>query len=162
MDRLSAIKSGHVDSDNECMESPAARMRPTVRADRGSIIFGWLTRLTLTLTVLGIICFEVLSIVVARFSLEDNGMEAGAAAVTSYQAYGNPRLALAAADAVAEQYGATIVKKTFRVNPDASVSFEIRNTATTIVLFRVSPLAHLAEVQTTIFAEPIESSGSQP
>jgi len=143
------------------MEVPAARMRSTFRADDGSIVFGWLARVTLTLTLLGIVCFEVLSIVVARFSLEDNGLEAAAAAVTSYQAYGSPRLALTAADTVAEKYGATIVKKSFRVNPDASVSFEIRNTATTLVLFRIGPLASLAEVQTTIYDEPLEASGAQ-
>jgi hypothetical protein len=144
------------------MEFPAARITARARPDHGSIVMGWLARLTLMLTVLGVVCFEVLSIAVARFSIEDNGLEAAQAAIGNYQAYGSPKLALAAANTVAEKYGATIDKKSFRVTRDASVSFEIHNTATTLVLFRIGPLADLADVHTTIYDEPFEQSGIQP
>jgi hypothetical protein len=141
----------------------AGPARPvSVAPDDGSIVLGWLARLTITLTLLGVIGFEVLSIVVARVSIQNYGQEAAQAAITSYQQNHDPALALAAAQVVADQNGAKIAKRSFRVAPDGAVSFDISNTATTLVLYRVDRLASLADVQTTIYEEPFEQAGQQP
>lgn len=129
--------------------------------DRGSIVFGWLARLTLVLGLLGLVAFEVMSIAVARVSLQDYGQEAAQDAIHTYQETHNPRLALQSATAVAEEHGATIGKHTFTISPDGAVSFSISNTATTLLLYRVDQMASLAHVHTTIYQEPIEDAGIQ-
>jgi hypothetical protein len=129
--------------------------------DAGSIVFGWLGRLTLTLTLLGLLCFEVLAIVVTHVGVEDVGQTAGDRALTVYAASGNANSAFLAADEYAASQGAELVKKTFTVSNDA-VSFDLRKTAPTLLLYRFDVTADYAEVTTTIYAEPFVKSGSAP
>lgn len=130
-------------------------------SDAGSIVFGWLGRLTLTLTVLGLLCFEVLSIVVTNIGVEDVGQTAGDRALTELANTGNTNTAFLAADAYAASQGAELVKKTFTVSEDA-VSFDLKKTAPTLLLYRFDVTAGFAEVRTTIYAEPFVQSGSSP
>ena len=130
-------------------------------SDAGSIVFGWLGRLTLTLTLLGLLCFEVLAIVVTNISLEDVGQTAGDRALTVYAESGDASSAFLAADAYASSQGAVLVKKTFTVGKDA-VSFDLKKTAPTLLLYRFGATADYAKVTTTIYAEPFVKSGSSP
>ena len=129
--------------------------------ETGSIVFGWLGRLTVTLSLLGIICFEVLSIVVTRVGVEDIGQTAGDRALTVYSESGNSQQAYLAADQYAASQGAKLVKKSFTIS-DEAVSFDLKKTAPTLLLFRLDATADLAEVQTTIYAEPFVISRSSP
>jgi len=140
------------------MRTVCSRLRAD---DSGSIVFGWLGRLTLTLTLLGVICFEVLSIVVTRVGLDDVGQTAGDRALTVYAETRNPTSAYLAADQYAASEGATLVKKSFTVSDDAT-SFKLKKTAPTLLLFRLDATAEWAEVTTTIYAEPFVQSGSTP
>ncbi len=129
--------------------------------ETGSIVFGWLGRLTLTLSLLGLICFEVLSIVVTRVGVEDIGQTAGDRALTVYAETGDTTKSYLAADQYAASQGAKLVKKSFTVS-DEAVSFDLKKTAPTLLLFRFDATADLAEVDTTIYAEPfIVGSSSQ-
>jgi hypothetical protein len=129
--------------------------------DSGSIVFGWLGRLSFTLILLGVICFEVLSLVVTRVGLEDVGQTAGDRALTVYQESKNPNSAYLAADEYAASQGASLVKKSFTISDDA-VSFDLEKTAPTLLLFRLDATAKYADVKTTIYAEPFVQSGSSP
>ena len=129
--------------------------------ETGSIVFGWLGRLTVTLSLLGIICFEVLSIVVTRVGVEDIGQTAGDRALTVYSESGNSQQAYLAADQYAASQGAKLVKKSFTIS-DEAVSFDLKKTAPTLLLFRLDATADLAEVDTTIYAEPFVISRSSP
>jgi len=140
------------------MRTVCSRLRAD---DSGSIVFGWLGRLTLTLTLLGVICFEVLSIVVTRVGLDDVGQTAGDRALTVYAETRNPTSAYLAADQYAASEGATLVKKSFTVSDDAT-SFKLKKTAPTLLLFRLDATAEWAQVTTTIYAEPFVQSGSTP
>ncbi|MFZ0322748.1 MAG: hypothetical protein WAN48_01295 [Actinomycetes bacterium] len=130
--------------------------------DSGSIVLGWLTRVTVTLGLLAIVGFEVLSIAVTNVSLQDVGATAADDALSDFQQHHDPVAAYNAAAAYAESQGATIPKKTFMLNVDGSVNFDVRKTAPTLVLFRIKPLAHYAEIVVPINAEPIGSTGSLP
>ncbi|MCZ3387980.1 MAG: hypothetical protein LH645_02395 [Actinomycetia bacterium] len=133
-----------------------------IRADEtGSIVFGWLGRITFTLVVLGLICFEVLSIVVTRVGLEDVGQTAGDRALTIYAESKNPNSAYLAADEYAASQGAALVKKSFTISAEA-VSFDLEKTAPTLLLYRLDATAKFADVKTTIYAEPFVQSGSSP
>jgi hypothetical protein len=129
--------------------------------DSGSIVFGWLTRLTLTLTLLGVAAFEVLSIAVAHVAIEDTGRTAADRALTTYQDTQSVDQAYLAADQYVSSQGATMVKKSFEVS-DEAVSFELKKTAPTLLLFRVDATAGYAEVSTTVYAEPIVQGSSSP
>jgi hypothetical protein len=129
--------------------------------DSGSIVFGWLTRLTLTLTLLGVAAFEVLSIAVAHVAIEDTGRTAADRALTTYQDTQSVDQAYLAADQYVSSQGATMVKKSFEVS-DEAVSFELKKTAPTLLLFRADATAGYAEVSTTVYAEPIVQGSSSP
>lgn len=134
---------------------------PRATDETGSIVFGWLGRLTLTLALLGLLCFEVLSVVVTRVGLEDIGQTAGDQALTIYAETGDANGAYLAADQYAESQGAKLVKKSFTVSDEAA-SFDLKKTAPTLLLFRLDATAELAEVKTTIYAEPFVASSQSP
>ena len=129
--------------------------------DSGSIVFGWLGRLTLTLTLLGLICFEVLSIVVTRVGLEDIGQTAGDRALTVYSESNDSTSAYLAADQYASSQGASLVKKSFTIS-DEAVSFDLKKTAPTLLLFRLSRRRTTPRSTTTIYAEPFVQGSSTP
>ena len=133
-----------------------------LRADEtGSIVFGWLGRLSLTIAVIGVICFEVLSILVTRVGLDDIGRTAGDRALTVYAESHDPTSAYLAADQYASSQGASLVEKSFTIS-DEAVSFDLKKTAPTLLLYRLDATADYAEVKTTIYAEPLVQGGSSP
>jgi hypothetical protein len=140
------------------MTTLASRLR---RDDAGSIVFGWLGRVALTITLLGVATFEVLSIVIAHVSVDDVGRTAADQALTSYNDTHDPNQAYLVADAYVSENGAELVKGTFSITSD-SVSFEIKKTAPTLLLYRLDATAKLAQVHTTIYEEPIVEGGSMP
>ncbi len=144
------------------MDAVRTRRSAPPGRDAGSIVLGWLTKLTLTLAVVGLVGFEVLSIVVTHVTLRDVGTTAADAALTDFRERHDGQTSYEAAAAYAESQGATIPKRSFILNADGSVSFELRKTATTIVLYRIGPLAHYADVVVPIDQESIESTGSLP
>jgi hypothetical protein len=140
------------------MTTLGSRLR---RDDAGSIVFGWLGRVALTLTILGVAAFEVLSIVVAHVSLDDIGQTAADRALTAYTDTHDPYQAYVAANDYVDENDAVLVKKSFTITSD-SVSFELKKTAPTLLLYRLDATAHLAEVHTTIYQEPFVEGGSMP
>jgi hypothetical protein len=98
---------------------------------------------------------------VAHVSLEDVGRTAGDRALTSYDQTHDANQAYLAADQYVTENGAELVQKSFAVSEDA-VSFEVKKTAPTLLLYRLGATAGYAEVRTTIYVEPIEEGGSMP
>jgi hypothetical protein len=138
------------------------RRRAASCRDDGSMIVGWLGRIALTLTLLGLASFEVLSVVVARVGIADDGLTAASAAQTQYQNSKNVALAYQAAAAVAESHGETIPAASFKVYTDGAVSFDITKTATTLLLYRWSRTAKYAVVTTHIDESALQKSGLSP
>lgn len=127
-------------------------------SDRGSIVLGWLTRVAVTIALLGIIGFEVLSIVVAKVQVQDIGQTAAHEALDNYAASRSAELAYQTASAYAESHGSEISRKSFRIT-DESVTFRLNKTATTLFLFRWDRSAGWADVHTVVYAEPLASGG---
>ena len=140
------------------LDSRRARLRSH---DAGSIVFGWLGRVTIVLTILAIVGFEVLSIAIAHVTVEDIGRTAADRALSNYSESHNAYAAYAAADTYVTENGAVLVKKSFTISNE-SVSFELKKTAPTLLVFRFDATADLADVKTTIYEEPIEQGGSMP
>lgn len=133
----------------------------TCRGDDGSIVFGWLGRVTVTLALVGLIAFEVLSIAVTQVGIADAGATAGDRALTVYADTKDPNAAFLAADQYVTSQGAVLVKKSFQISPE-SVTFEIKKTAPTLLLFRWDRTAGYAEVSTKIYEEPIVTGSTSP
>ena len=124
-------------------------------------MLGWLTRITLIMVLLGIVGFELLSVVVTRVAIEDIGVSAAHQALDDYRANHNTNAAYQIASAEAEGQGATVVKKTFEISDD-SVTFKLEKVAPSLLLFRSEQTASWANVSTTVYAEPIEAGGQLP
>ena len=123
-------------------------------ADAGDVIVGWLTRVAAVLLVVGLIGFEVLSVVVAHIQLGDTAASAGSTALTAYAGSHNLDTAYNQAEVVAEESGATIIQKSFRINADGSVEFTIRKTANTLVLQHISATEGWTHVKAHVVIEP--------
>ena len=117
--------------------------------------------MALTLTVLGLAAFEVMSIAVTHVAVEDMGRTAGDRALTTYADTGDPYQAYLAADAYITENGAEMNRKSFEITDDA-VSFDMKKTAPTLLLYRVDATAGYAEVRTHIYVEPIVQGRSMP
>ena len=124
-------------------------------------MLGWLTRITLIMVLLGIVGFELLSIVVTRVAIEDIGISAAHQALDDYSANHDRNAALHIASAEAESQGATVVKKSFEISDD-SVTFKLEKVAPSLLLFRAEQTASWANVSTTVYAEPLEAGGQLP
>lgn len=129
--------------------------------DTGSIVFGWLGRLTLILALVGVIGFEVLSIAVTTVGVADIGATAGSRALDVYTESHDPNAAFLAADQYASSQGADLVKKSFRID-DQAVTFEIKKTAPTLLLYRWDRTAGYAEISTKIYQEPFVAGDQAP
>jgi hypothetical protein len=133
-----------------------------VSQDTGSIVLGWLARVTLALAAMGLVGFELLSVGVTHVTVADIGNGSADAAQTAYAIQRNAATAYTAAEAFAKESGAHIPKRSFTVNPDGSMQFTVVKTAPTLVLRRIGPLAHLAVVEYSVDAPSLESSGTSP
>lgn len=126
-----------------------------LRGDRGDIVLGWLTKLTVTLAVLGLIGFDVVSVVVGRLQAEDRAGTAARAAVSAWadgrdvqRAYDAAVLSLE--DPVAD----TIDPASFSVAPDGAVTLTVRHSASTMLLSKVEPLRERTASSATVTARP--------
>jgi hypothetical protein len=123
-----------------------------VNSDRGDIVLGWLTKLVGTLAVLGVIGFDAVSLGAARFSAEDSAQTAARAASSAYSAPADLQKAYEAAYASAAEKGDTIAPGDFTIAPDGRVTLTLQRTAPTMLLEKIGPLRHWAEVRTTVSA----------
>jgi hypothetical protein len=112
-----------------------------VHGDRGDIVLGWLTKLVVALALLGLVAFDGISLVQARFQAADRATTAANAAADSYKASKNVQLAYNAAVATLNT-GDTIETKTFSIASTGVVTLRLHHKATTIIVARIGPLKH--------------------
>jgi Na+-transporting methylmalonyl-CoA/oxaloacetate decarboxylase gamma subunit len=108
------------------------------------VVIGWLTRVVLTLTVVGIIAFDGLSVLIGRVITADKADSAAQAAAQSYRHQSDPVAAATAAAVSAAD--ATIVPGTLRLGEDGSATVSVHRVARTLVFRYFTPLAKLADI----------------
>lgn len=123
-----------------------------MNSDRGDIVLGWLTKLAVTLAVLGVIGFDAVSVGAAHFSAEDRAQTAARAASAAYSSPADLQRAYEAAYFTALEQGDTIEPGDFSIEPDGRVTLTLQRTAPTMVLEKIAPLRRWAEVRTTVSA----------
>lgn len=124
-------------------------------ADRGDIVLGWLTKVVVTLSVLGVLGFDGISLLQARVRVADTADNAALAARDAWQDTHNGQLAYAAAESTAAESGDTVPVKGVVIEPDGAVSVEVNGTASTFVLRHISKLKKLANVTGRGRARPV-------
>jgi hypothetical protein len=110
------------------------------RRDSGSIVLGWLTKLIVSIAVVGVVLFDAISIGAARLGASDDANAAAEAAAQDYLSSHNVDSAYRAALTSLPSSSETIPPKTFLIASDGGVTLVVRRTPTTLVTQRVGPL----------------------
>jgi len=108
--------------------------------DSGSIVLGWLTKLTVTLVLTGVVLFDSVSVGVVRMSAADDANNAAQSASFEWQRSHNLQLAYNAAVNTITNPNEDLLTRGFTIDADGTVHLLLRRTATTLVLYRVGPL----------------------
>ncbi|HZG95986.1 MAG TPA: hypothetical protein VEZ46_14865 [Mycobacteriales bacterium] len=114
--------------------------------DRGDIVLGWLTKVIVVMTIIGLFVVEGLSIVSARISGQDVADGVALAGSEAYSSKKSAKTALRAAQAEAVSNGAEIVPGSFLVARDGRVTVTVRQTAKTVLLYRVEQTRKWAQI----------------
>jgi len=121
-----------------------------VTSDRGDVVLGWLTKLVLVLSVIGLVGFDLVSLGASQLRAEDHAQAAARAAADSYTGPQDLQAAYDAALAEVLPDGASIDAQTFAVTADGTVTLTLHSTAPTLLVHKVSALRDYAEVQRTV------------
>ena len=127
------------------------------RDDRGDIVLGWLTRLTVVLAILGVIGFDLVSVGAGHLAAEDQAQDAARAAVTSFRADQDVQRAYEAAlaDTLEDgKVGDSIDPATFSVAEDGSVTLTLQHVSPTLLVEKIAPLRRFATATATVTGRP--------
>ena len=123
--------------------------RPAARDD-GSIVLGWLTKLSATLAILGILGFDGIALVTTTFQAEDRANSAAREAADVYRATKDVQKAYDAAVAVALASSSTIETTTFVADPTSGkITLKLHSEAATLWMHRIGPLKKYIDVSAT-------------
>ncbi len=122
--------------------------------ERGDIVLGWLTKLALTLAVLGVLSFDGVAVVQATFATADEASTAAREAAAAYRATPDVQKAYDAAYATVVDSGDTIGTQDFAVARDGGVTLSVTREANTLLLQKVGPLRRFATITSTGTGRP--------
>ncbi len=127
--------------------------------DRGDIVLGWLTRLTVVFAVVGLALFEAISIGTTTANVADQGSYAAQEASATWDQTRNAQSAYeAAVTAAVDQNAENVVStKDFLIDPDGTVHLVISRDAKTLLLFRWHRTAGWAHVSRAAEGRSVQS-----
>lgn len=123
------------------------------QGERGDVVLGWLTRLVAVLAALGVLGFDAVSLVQARFQAADRATTAASAAADAFRASRDLQTAFNAAYATV-QGGDTIETKTFSIAPDGTVTLRLHHQVPTLLVSKIGPLKRWQDAVETGEAKP--------
>ncbi len=125
---------------------------PGSHADAGGIVLGWLTKLTVTLAIVGVVLFDAISVGSTKATLADQGRYAAREASETWQLSKSIQQTYVVAQQVAaEQNKHNAVSTTgFKIDPDGTVHLLVRREAPTLVLFRWSRTREWTQVRASV------------
>lgn len=118
------------------------------------MVLGWLTKLVVVLSVLGVLGLDGFAWASARVGAQDSAEQAGRAAASTWQQTKHLQTTYDAALAEVVASGDTIDTASFTAAPDGAVTLTLRREATTLVLHRIPPLRHLTQLAATVVTAP--------
>jgi hypothetical protein len=132
---------------------PSDACRPwhprAVAADRGDVLMGWVVKIAVVLGVIGLALFDGISISSTSVTLADQGSYAAQQASEVWLQGQNLQKTYDAAVIAAKEQNAdnSVATKDFRVDSDGTVHLTLARTANTIVVRRIGPLKHWADIR---------------
>jgi hypothetical protein len=112
-----------------------------LRDDRGDVVVGWLTKLMVIITLVGLILIDGVSVIKAHYGASGDADIAASRASTAYALRHNSADAYAAAVEFAVDNDELIDRHQFHVNgKTGTVTLTLTRTADTVVLDRIAPL----------------------
>ena len=125
--------------------------------DSGSIVLGWLTKLAVTLAVLGLLAFDGIALVTTTFSATDQANAVASVAAETYKRTHDVQMAYNDAVTEAAKNNETVEAKTFQAQPtDGHITLRIHKKATTLWLHKVGFLKKYADITATGEATPAQ------
>jgi hypothetical protein len=116
------------------------------------VVVGWLTKLTVTLAVLGVLLFDATALLVGRVQVADHADTAAQAAADSWRQLHSYQAALLAAQSSAGSD--EVVPDSLVVSADGSTTLGLHRDLATLVFHHVPQLAKLDSVTETGTARP--------
>jgi hypothetical protein len=123
-----------------------------LRSGGGIVVVGWLTRVTLTLAIVGVLLFDVSALLVGRVSVADHADSAAQAAADSWRQQHSYPSALLAAQTSAG--GDEVVPDSLVISPDGATTITLHRQVSTLVVQHVPHLDELGSVTGTGTARP--------
>lgn len=111
-------------------------------------MLGWLTKLVVTVALLGFLSYDAVSIVSANFSASDRANTLASQAADDVKAMGLQQ-AYATIEAEAQEKGDTIAPADFRVTSDGHVTLVLQRQAQSLWMAKVSALKKYLRVRAT-------------
>lgn len=135
------------------------RRQPPVGGRRsgeaGDIVLSWLVKLTVVLSLLGIVAHDGISVMTASFAADDTAQTAAVDATQYWRdSHHDPAGLLAAATSELDPKTYSVDPSQVVANQDGTVTVTVHRTARTLVLYRIGPLAHYAMVSGTASSAP--------
>jgi hypothetical protein len=127
---------------------------PIGAADEGFLVLGWLTKLVVSLAIVGLIIFDGIALLVSAVNADDHAAKAASAAADEYRAKKNVQLAYNAAETEAAANSETVDTQTFRVGTDGRVTLTLHKSATTLWMQRVGFLKKYTKISSTATGSP--------
>jgi hypothetical protein len=116
------------------------------------VVVGWLTKLTVTLAVLGVLIFDASALLVGRVQVADNADGAAQAAADSWRNQHSYQAAVLAAQSSAGSD--EVVPRSLVISADGATTLAVHRDLTTLVLRHVPHLQKYASVTETGTARP--------
>jgi hypothetical protein len=109
-------------------------------SDAGSIVVGWLAKVSLVLVLFGVSAFDAISVGSAHLTTSDDANSAASAAAADFQTSHNVQSALAAAQDAITNPNEQIVAGSLSIDPRGSATVSVQRKVTTLVMYRIGPL----------------------
>ena len=122
-----------------------------VPGDAGFLVISGMTKVLITLAVLGVVAFDLVALGLAHFQAGDRAANAAREASTACRTTGaTVQTGYDAAYAVALEKGDSIDTESFRCTPTGDVTLTYRLTASTLLVERIGPLRRFTDVESTL------------
>jgi hypothetical protein len=118
-------------------------------ADAGTIVIGWLTKVVITLAVLGFLAYDAVSILTTNVSTSDRANTLASEAADDVKQMRSVTLAYNKIRDEAADTGDTIAPEDFRVDNTGHVTLVLRHEATSLWMRHIGPLRSFLHVRAT-------------
>lgn len=116
-------------------------------SESGAIVLGWLTKVVVSLSLLGLVTFDGIALVTANFSVADHANLVANVAADDYKLTHNAQMAFNAASEEALKNDEIVDDRTFVVRTDTGhVTLTLRKTAVTLWMKYIGPLKRFTKV----------------